>query len=44
MDKSTQALAGFTASLRFEDLDARTVHETKRRVLDSIACGAGAFP
>jgi 2-methylcitrate dehydratase len=36
-------LARFAISLKFEDLPAAVVHETKRRVLDSIGCAYGAF-
>ena len=35
------ALIDFASSLRFEDLPANVVHETKRRAVDSIGDGAG---
>ena len=38
-----ERLAEYTVSLRFEDLDAATVHEAKRRVIDTLACAAGAY-
>ena len=36
-------LADYTCSLRFEDLSKETVHEVKRRVIDSIGCALGAW-
>jgi 2-methylcitrate dehydratase len=36
-------LAEYACSLRFEDLSKETVHEVKRRVLDSIGCALGAW-
>jgi len=36
-------LAEFAVGLKFEDLGEAVVHETKRRVLDSIGCAFGAF-
>lgn len=42
MDQTTKALAEFVATLSFDTLPAKVVHETKRRILDSIACAAGA--
>jgi 2-methylcitrate dehydratase len=36
-------LAEFGCSLRFEDLSKGTVHEVKRRVIDSIGCALGAW-
>src|SRR5205085_12700018 len=36
-------LAEYTSALRFEDLSAETVHEVKRRVIDSIGCALGAW-
>ncbi|MBW3538781.1 MAG: MmgE/PrpD family protein [Planctomycetes bacterium] len=36
-------LAAYAKSLRYEQLDASTVHEVKRRVIDSLACACGAW-
>jgi len=36
-------LAEYACSLRFEDLSKETVHEVKRRVIDSIGCALGAW-
>jgi 2-methylcitrate dehydratase len=39
----TARMAEWAASLRFEDLPAETVHQTKRFLLDSLACALGGF-
>ncbi len=36
-------LAEYAHGLRFEDLDPATVHEVRRRLIDSLACAAGAW-
>src|SRR4051812_50094551 len=36
-------LANYACSLNFEDLSKETVHEVKRRVIDSIGCALGAW-
>ncbi|MDV3292681.1 MAG: MmgE/PrpD family protein [Nitrososphaerales archaeon] len=36
-------LADYFYSVRYSDLDARTVKETKRRLIDSLGCALGAF-
>ncbi len=36
--------ARYAAQLRFEDLPAAVVHETKRRFIDSFATAVGAMP
>jgi 2-methylcitrate dehydratase len=38
-----ERLATYATSLRFEDLDTRTVHEVRRRLIDSLACALGAY-
>src|SRR5881628_3566512 len=35
--------AEYACALRFEDLSRETVHEVKRRVIDSIGCALGAW-
>jgi len=36
-------LADYAARLRYEQLDAATVHEVRRRLIDSLACALGAY-
>ncbi|HEY4282551.1 MAG TPA: MmgE/PrpD family protein [Chthoniobacterales bacterium] len=36
-------LAEYACALKFEDLSKETVHEVKRRVIDSIGCALGAW-
>ncbi|GAA4322414.1 MmgE/PrpD family protein [Pigmentiphaga soli] len=43
MDPSIARLADFASALRFEDIDAGTVHDCKRRVIDALGCGLAAF-
>ncbi|MBI5758755.1 MAG: MmgE/PrpD family protein [Planctomycetales bacterium] len=38
-----ERLANYTVNLKFEHLDARTVHEVRRRLIDSFACALGAW-
>ncbi len=38
-----ERLANYAATLRFELLDEATVHEVRRRVIDSLACALGAY-
>ena len=38
-----QRLARYTAGLRFEDLPDSTIHEVKRRYIDSLGCAMGAL-
>jgi 2-methylcitrate dehydratase len=38
-----ETLARYAGSLRFEDLPADVVRETKRYMIDSIGCGLGGF-
>lgn len=38
-----ERLADYAANLKFDQLDAATVHEVKRRLLDSLACACGAY-
>src|SRR5215471_1138846 len=38
-----ESLSSYTKSLDFTSLPERTVHETKKRIVDSLACGIGAF-
>ena len=43
MDKTTQTLANYITALTFEQLPAITVQETKKRLIDAMACGIGGF-
>jgi 2-methylcitrate dehydratase len=36
-------LAEYAANLKYEQLDAATVHEVRRRLIDSLACALGAY-
>ncbi|MFQ5734545.1 MAG: MmgE/PrpD family protein [Planctomycetaceae bacterium] len=38
-----ERIADYASRLRFEDLDDATIHEVKRRLLDSLACACGAY-
>src|SRR6266568_497481 len=44
MTKSlAQQFAEYASALRFEDLSRETVHEVRRRIIDSIGCALGAW-
>ena len=43
MDKTTQTLANYVVDLRYSQLAASTVHETKKHLVDAIACGIGGY-
>ncbi len=43
VDKNTEALARYAAEFRFEDLPTEVVHETKRKLIDTLGCALGAF-
>lgn len=38
-----QKLADYALSVRFRDLDVRTIREMKARVIDALGCAVGAF-
>ena len=38
-----QRLAAYAANLTFEKLDQKTVHEVRRRLIDTFACALGAY-
>jgi 2-methylcitrate dehydratase len=38
-----EQLSGYASGLRYSDLDAETVSETKKRIVDSMGCAIGAF-
>ena len=43
MDGTTERLVGFAQQATFEGLSADTVHECKRRVIDTLGCAVGAY-
>ncbi|MCC6532256.1 MAG: MmgE/PrpD family protein [Burkholderiales bacterium] len=43
MDATLKRITDFTCALDYGDLPAATVHECKRRVLDTLACALGGF-
>lgn len=43
MDRTTKFLAERIARIGFDTLSEAVVHEAKRRLIDSVACAAGAF-
>ena len=42
-DPILDPIASFASTLRFEDLPKGVVHDCRRRLIDSIGCGLGAF-
>ncbi len=43
MDKTTELLARYVMSLGWQDLTSTTVHETKRRIIDTFGCALGGY-
>jgi 2-methylcitrate dehydratase len=43
VDKNTDALASYAADFRFEDMPGDIVHETKRKLIDTLGCALSAF-
>ena len=43
MDASIRDIADYTSAVQFSDLPPAVVHDCKRRVLDTLGCGLGAF-
>src|SRR5688572_11712174 len=43
MDSSLSRIADFTSALKYTDLPAGVVHDCKRRLIDTLGCGLGAF-
>lgn len=43
MDKTTEKLARYATSLRYEDLTPAAVHTAKRLLIDAIACTIGGY-
>jgi 2-methylcitrate dehydratase len=38
-----QQLADYVYSVKYEDVPENVIHETKKRIIDSLGCGIGAF-
>ena len=43
MDKTTQTLATYICGLQYSQLPASAIHETKKHLIDAIACGIGGY-
>jgi 2-methylcitrate dehydratase len=43
MDSMIERLAEYAAGLRYKDLPPETVHECKRRLIDTLGCAIGGF-
>lgn len=43
MDKSTEALARYAASLRFEDIPDAVLHRAKAALIDTLGCAMGGY-
>ena len=43
MDKTTRTLATYITSLNYQHLTPGALHETKRRLIDSIGCAIGGY-
>lgn len=43
MDRTTETLASYAASLSYSDLTPEAIHQTKCRVLDSLGCAMGGY-
>ena len=41
MDRTTELLSSYATSFQFSDLPSVTVHESKRRIIDSLGCAMG---
>jgi len=44
MDKTTETLARYVTSLRYEDPGLRAVRETKRHLIDSLGTRSRSLP
>ena len=43
MDNTTRTLASYVAGLKYEQLSSSAIHETRRRLIDTIACALGGY-
>lgn len=43
MDATIERIAAYAHALKFESLPREAVHETRRRIIDALGCGLGAY-
>ncbi len=43
MDRTTELISSYALSIEYSGLPPATVHETKRRIIDSLGCAMGGF-
>src|SRR3954454_21256904 len=43
MDKTTRTLAEYISGITYEQLSSAAIHETKRRLVDTIGCALGGY-
>ena len=43
MDNTTRTLATYVTQLNYGALSANAIHQTKRRLVDAIACAIGGY-
>ena len=43
MDCTTELISSYALSIDYSGLPLATVHETKRRIIDSLGCAMGAL-
>src|SRR5688572_33282000 len=43
MDQTIQRIATYASNLQFDDLSPAVVHDCKRKIIDTLGCGLGAF-
>ncbi|HEV7390179.1 MAG TPA: MmgE/PrpD family protein, partial [Burkholderiales bacterium] len=43
MDTTIERIAAYAQALTFESLPREAVHETRRRIIDALGCGLGAY-
>jgi 2-methylcitrate dehydratase len=43
MDKTTSLLSEYSCRLTYEDLDAATIHQVKRTLIDTLGCAMGGY-
>jgi 2-methylcitrate dehydratase len=43
MDKTTRTLADYVAGITYDQLSSAAIHETKRRLVDTIGCALGGY-
>ena len=43
MDKTTGLLSEYSCNLGYEDLDAATIHQVKRTLIDTMGCAMGGY-